>query len=359
MKPVQLLTRALLSASVFTFAGAASCDGGEIADTGVCPDSEICSGETPKGLRFQGATIAENLFDVGDVKTLAQGGSQHVRLLDAGTDADFAKQFEATVEANLATVAHNQTNQFTLHAGQATGDSYLRITEPATGALFDRLRISVAPVTKTHMSLTLGDSMAQLAQDDQAWVAPGGVVYVRLDTTIGAAVDESMELTGSGTQTKWDRFVVGNPLPGTTQVQIKRAGQQPQALTLKVVAAADSLKQYFPASQIERGVPSLMCFHAFTQGHVVHVPWQFETSNGIVAAGLFDGCTKVTAAQTGSLTLTVHAGTLTQTFNATVIERTRAAHRDPTVELQRMVAASGRMPISLGDSRGERANLVP
>jgi hypothetical protein len=349
MKTAQIISRTLFAASVFTFASAASCDGGDIAGTGICPEGETCSSETA-GLEFHGAIMGEEFLNLdAGVKVLASGGTQRIAIFDYQTGVPFTQPFEPTVDAQLGSVSPAVGNQ-------ANGKGYLRIVDGATGTLNDRLQIAIAPVTGIRVHQTLLDSMAELPASEAAWVAPGGVMYVELTTATATAVDESMKLIGNGTQTKWDRFVVGNPAPGTMQLLVKR-GQLEQALTLKVVAGPDTIRDFSPLkSEVGRDTRQLLCFGALKQNHVVHVPWRFETSNGTIEPVAADGCVMLLPATVGALTFTVHAGTLSQTVTTNVVAQARSARQESPAEFH---AALARRAMVWSEARGERAILQP
>lgn len=360
MKPVQMITRSILAVCMFSFAGAASCEGGDIANNHLCPDGEVCV-PNGSGLEFHGAIEGDDYlnFSTG-VKVLAQGGSQIVRIYDAKTGQPYEQPYDVSVDANLGSVTASNANLFILKAAaDSNGAGYLRVTDRATGELVDRLRISVAPVIAAHTTRSLSDVLAELPVEELPWVAPGGSVYVGLKTATGTAVDEAMVLQGDGTHTKWDRFVVGNPAPGTMQVKVQRGAQPTQVLNLTVVAAPDSIHKIFTLpAETPRNTSKYICFSARKQSHVVHVPWRFESNNGTIIPDQIDGCASVTAANLGPINITLHAGAYTETITSMVVPAPPSARVSPKAELRAALATRGHQ-VSMGDSRGERAKLQP
>lgn len=126
---------------------------GERATTGECPPGEVCSDATPAGLTFVGhAFYDETALRLGPVLV---NGTFEVGL--RGRDGEplppiaFEIEDGAVLSAERGTGVFGPTNEagdpfyvvdshLTL-TGTGSGASYLRVTDPSTGELFDRILI--------------------------------------------------------------------------------------------------------------------------------------------------------------------------------------------------------------------------
>lgn len=315
--PPSLLLRAAFAAAIFTFAPAATCDGGlRDQNDGVCPAGEICDEGTPDGLVFVAPLIGEGFFDSGEVKTMATGGTQTVQLdteAADGTLSPFTLPFVGTVDGNTITIASETANVIVLRAHSAASGAYLRITDPANDELYDEVAIASADLAQVSLTDSFARAIAgsAAADGDVPLFAPGaqGIVGLASETGI-ALVDDSLVLAGPGvTQRAWDEFTVGNVAPGAYELTATSAGH-PFTLGYEVGAAPDRVDLPFGGDSLQAGAGELLCFTAYAGARFMYVPWTVTATGADVATTAFAGCFTVTPAAAGPVVLHVHAGTL-------------------------------------------------
>lgn len=189
---------------------------GERAATGECPAGETCSDATPTGLRFVGNTMYDqSVLQLGPVLA---GGTFEVGLRSNGGEAlpAFAYDVEdsGVFTASRGEGVFGPTNDAgePLHPvdgyltlkGAAPGRTYLRITEPATGELYDRLAIDVYEIDEVQVVL------AQDAERTYLYEGCEEMVGVRLMANDGAreirAFDQSVTIRAEGGVEEEARF---------------------------------------------------------------------------------------------------------------------------------------------------------
>ena len=336
---VQRITQLGFAAAIAVFSPAASCDGGEREMSGTCPDQEVCSPETEDGLHFVGPIIGEGLFDPGDVKLVATGGTQTISIevsLD-GVRTPFDLAYDATIEGVAATIETRQANRLVVRGGASGSMDHLRITDPIDGTLFDRIAIGSQAVTRIELSRTFIDAMSGIPADNSFLYAPGSVAYIQLRGNPGyAVVDEGMQISGSGvTQIKWDQVQLPDLAPGMHPITVVAAGQTVQ-LQLPIVAGPDRLEESWGTTVLEVGEPAIICYGAFLGPRYVHVPWSFTADNADVEPSYLEGCVNVTARKAGAVVVHVRGGSLVLDHSRSSVRAVRSrplANPDPAAEV--------------------------
>jgi hypothetical protein len=241
--------------------------------------------------------------------------------------------------------------------GGAPTDSYLRVTDPADGSLYDRLRIASRTIETITLARTFGDLLAKTPADDDVLYAPGATAQIALHDAGGSLlVDDAMRITGSGiTQSKWDQLVVGNLAPGAHAVTVMAAGQTAQ-VPLTIAAGPDRLEPAFGVTQLEVEVRSFVCFTSLLGTRYIHVPWTFTADNADLEPSHIEGCTMVRPRSEGTVVIHVNGGGLTvdQAIPSVPASRRAPAH-DALAELHARVAIPG--AFHQGDTAGERAAM--
>ena len=318
---------------IAAFAPAASCDGGtRNIDNGTCPVGESCSTDTPDGLLFVAPIVGEGFFDEGEVKVIAVGGTETLRIeIDDPTRGQqpFELPFAVGVEGTSATLASISGNIVVLRGSDATAGT-LRVTDPTDGTLYDRIGVTARAVSSASLSKSLTESLANVQGSAPMLFAPGGAGVVGLHAldTSTLLVDDSMTLTGpSITQSGWDHFVVGNFAPGSHAVVATSAGV-PRTLAFDVAAGPDRLSPSVGNSQLTVGSGGLVCFSAFLGERFIHVPWSFTADNADVAAAPFEGCIMATAHAVGAVTIHATGGGMALDYPATAIAAPRRGAAD-------------------------------
>lgn len=203
---------------------------GERATTGECPEGEVCSDATPAGITFVGnAFYDESMLQLGPVLV---NGTFDVGLKSA--DGQPLPDYAFSIEDGAVLAADNGLGVFgpttdegeplyvvddhlTL-TGMGSGETYLRITDPATGELFDRILIEAYFVEDVRVvNVTEPDRDHLLAGCEQ-------MVGVRLLANNGSdelrAFDQSVQIrvddgTVSDEPQFWDCFLYDVPAERT------------------------------------------------------------------------------------------------------------------------------------------------
>lgn len=356
MNTTRLLLQVGFACAIGTFLPAASCDGGDVNRYG-CPEAETCSPKTEDGLHFVGPRIGEGILDFGEVKTLAQGGTEHVQL-EIG-DGEKRRPFQLRFDAELAGPAHVESragNTLVLR-GDDGGPDFLRIVDPGDDdALFDRVLVDSAPLATIGLTRSFGDWVTGTPSDADMLFAPGGTAIVALAASDGRAlVDESMRLAGAGAQVAWDQVQIGNLSPGKHTLTATAAGRTAE-LAFDVVAGPDRLVRLFGADTLEQGSAELVCYGAMLGSRYVHVAWSIEVTNAKVEPSTLVGCVFFTATATGAIQIHATGGSLSVDESIAVTPSKRA--RPVTREQAIAAAMRGLAPrITVGDDLGERAAL--
>lgn len=199
-----------------------------------CPTNERCSPAARLGLAFIGASLVDELPQVGSpdyfkkslaatfseppVRTWASGGSQEIRIdLVQGRDdqTPLSRNFGANVSSTFAVLRQSPPKVQIRAAGAGSG--LLRIVEPSNGLLLDRISITAAQVERVQIEafslVVSGQAGTALLEGTR------GLVAIKLeDRTGNRLVDQSARLvplspTVSSTTGAWDLFMVG-PVSG-------------------------------------------------------------------------------------------------------------------------------------------------
>lgn len=217
---------------------------GERATTGTCPAGETCSDVTPTGLTFVGAylfddestlrlgpVIVGGRFDLG---FYAPGGG-------AGAEGAAVRIGDPSmVESAIGTGTFGPTSDETgepLYVvdgyaelrGVRPGTTTVRVVDPATGALYDRLELEVLAIESVRL-MVVGDPGR-----DVLYAGEDELLGIRLVTTNGTreirAIDQSLEFHAEGTVQPelmyWDCFTYEVPSDRTEmRFEIVTGGQR-------------------------------------------------------------------------------------------------------------------------------------
>lgn len=313
-----------------------------------CPEGEVCSGRTPEGLYF--ATLAWTDDDgtpLDGVKATAQGGVQTVRVLTGrGLGSQpFDLPFEAvSSDATILTVLATAGPDVAI-AGVAPGSAYLRIVEPVTGKLYDRILVGVTQPSCAWLApcpfSALWPSCTDVDEGFDEGLAWGILAGVPTDVRVDlGAVDEAMALesyaSARGEQRSWDTIRV----QATEPVVIIRAfsGDADLRAELRVLDRVDSIEwtasRTFGAATKPPGegydIGGVYCFRAMSGEYaVVGTNWAFGASGALVLAAwpvdLPANCVYVGTRAEGEGSLTVTTGGVVRSYSVTVGAADRAA----------------------------------
>jgi hypothetical protein len=360
-KPILFITGLLLSACTVPGQRAADVDG-------ACPEGETCSDLTPEGLFFSGSTASDSVFGAGLLPT-AVGGKQTMTALSGEVDErpPFEGDFDAkTADPSVATVDAVDPPSIVVRGG-AKGTSFLRLLEPGTAKLLDRVEIQVEPID--HIKVLPRELVLDESETGALLAGSSVPLVVRL---FGAGekrlADETIELSpasGEAAGKAWDLFEVTAPPSGEASFEIKAGGGSFTA-TAQVVSAIDGITPVFGDEMTPESLPvsldddSILCFMARSGATAVAgATWAFKPSEGVkvsdeaaqvLSLSNLPNCVNLHGMTAGKATLEVTAGGLAKTFQLTVSKMAmKALHREP---LGRRLAP--RRPIG-APSAGERA----
>jgi hypothetical protein len=221
----------------------AACESaGDRSATGMCPQGEVCSTKTPKGLHFRGPDFADDWFADATIKRTAVGGTQTITILNAQDEQDLAFPFNASLDTTALSADAPQAAKLTLH-GASAGTALLRITDASDGKLFDRVTVEATPIAQADV-VAFHDEMLRASDPAPAMLVDTNVqLMARLwdSTGLHRLVDQSLVLTVTGqtsTPDTWDTVSLTPNAIGTIGVTLRAGGVQ-RATTISVVDGID------------------------------------------------------------------------------------------------------------------------
>lgn len=328
------LSRALLTVPLL--APLVACNtAGERADTGECPAGEVCSPNTPNGVHFIGNSLADQLFGGLGPAATAIGGTQEVSLEYVRADgARIALNlpYDADDDGGLGVTVVGHSGSIVTVKGARSRSNYLRITDPATGELYDRYMLTGAALksmrlvgTSFEVTPTNRPDLVFATGEQEIGVALVGDVQESGGTTPERIVDTSMilDLPGS-TRTSWDSIKIPSATVGTYPLVVT-AGDKPAAtMPIEVVAGADAIAPLDAQPTVPANSSASVCFEATSNGRYIYgLTWTFVT-NGVTTVNgrdtLSRNCISVSSAgkTSGSIPVTASAGGKTVAINVLV-----------------------------------------
>jgi hypothetical protein len=217
----------------------------------------------------------------------------------------------------------------------AEGDDTLRIVDPNTGELLDRVRLEARAINA--VTLAYDDGLFSNDSDSSApWVALAGewlklVVQLR-DATNGVLVDESLRIETDANarpkQSSWDTLEISPAKAGQLPVTVTAGDGTPRQLPVEVVDQIDGvvLTTPNPETTLEIGKSaSLLCFRG-TNGNrrVAAMRFEFTASSGIETSG-GGSCVGLRGTQLGPATLTASAQGFQKTVQLRVVPATQSS----------------------------------
>lgn len=297
----------------------AACSGGERNQTGDCPADEVCSDQTPDGLHFLGTELHDLPVGTGPFST-AVGGTQFVDIMikDQGDQlvplADRFPFAASISDGDALTVQPGGVGgSNVLVTGLAAGTDYLRITEPNSELLMDRISLTAGSIERVDLvapGLEVRDSGAALA------FLAGEIRFGLNLFGSGSArlIDTSLTASLGGSAATMLRFDVAQNLtasPGTTTVAII-AGGASFSKTIEVVAAIDIIAPQSDTFEdvISVGDQGSVCFAAKAGTAVVAgLAWTFDVAGAATQGeSVYTNCAAITFNSEGTATVTASAG---------------------------------------------------
>jgi len=336
--------------SLCLLAPLAACNLGDRASGGDCPDDEFCSGDTPHGLHFEGATLGDTLIDLAPYPTLA-GGTQDIRLTYDRGDGGLRpldRPYLADDDGGAGVKVERTAGPVVTLRGVAGRSNYLRITD-LDGALYDRKQLHGATLSEIRVLPTKSE---QVTSADVVFAPGGRDVTVALfgETSGGAAmrtIDQSMELDFPGaTRLSWDTLRLPALAVGRHPLAITVGDRPAASLDVEVVAAADDIVAQPVELPLLAGRVTSVCFSARAAArHIVGLSWTFTTDNGTAERSVITNCAAVKPDRLGTLNLTASAGGKTMIVSLSVAAAATA----------RTAAEAADQPPAVLTTAGERA----
>ena len=295
---------------------------GERAETGQCPAGEVCSSRTPNGLAFDGADFSDLLFANG-LQATALGGRQGVTIYDGASGQAMRLPFAATTQGALEVVAQATGSLDVI--GRRAGTDLLRIVDPATGELYDRVSMSVRPVDRVELRNEVFGEIGLEDRPRALWAGGRASLVVALSARDGTRlVDEAMVVTAStGTRnTRWDSISFDVPADGEVTLDAAFGGGEAVSFALPVAAAADAVVA-LPLDQptIAVGGMAEVCFRADAgERAILGAPWRFTVTGPATMPGssLGRNCALVKSTAVGTITITAEVGAVRASVNLPV-----------------------------------------
>lgn len=324
---------------------AAACTGGGMrAQTGMCPTGETCSDQTPNGLYFLGSALGEEVLGRMEPLPIAVGGSQKIKLVTGSTSTSpaFSLPFMAVAGGAAIGITATAPPEITV-LGKASGTAFLRIVEPGTNLLYDRLEVSVKAID--HFDLKPRNYLNPGADEGYAkapgkWVLLQGgseACVARLFAADGERlVDEGMTMSvvgpplSAGTRDGWDALGLTATGTGVGLVAVSTSDTMSRQGMVTIVDKVDDIAS-IPAEGavasnteiVQAGVARPFCFRATNGGNLVAgVTFTFTASAGVTtSAAAGKNCVGLTAAVPTTALVTVKAAGVTRDFPVTFVAR--------------------------------------
>ncbi len=300
---------------------------GERAQDG-CPSDEICA-PLDGSLYFVGAALGDEEVvsdDWAAPHATALGGRQVVRVLHGPflTSPPFDRPFTAAMRGDALAVASQDGPDVGI-VGVVPGSAYLRILQPGTGDLYDRILLPVAPAARA----SLAQPALRFDAPRRAGTFPDWVIWAGRDLPLVVAieaadgervVDDGMTVNGVSGR-PWDLVTV-RATPGPVTLNVV-AGGTPMPATIYATDFATDVVVDGPAAPTGSGWLR-MCFQAIYGGRRIYgAPYDVlpGTSTGEVqTAGVEEGCAFVRDSY-----VTVQAGNVARTFRVDEIPVAKAS----------------------------------
>ncbi|HJL20458.1 MAG TPA: hypothetical protein RMH99_32625 [Sandaracinaceae bacterium LLY-WYZ-13_1] len=179
---------------------------GERAATGACPEGEVCSDDTPSGLSFYGPLPGDDPAGTGFLRRIAMGGTSSLAFssgsfglseeedpAESGRLGEWAVEstapwfVEIDGEAEPSPHATWTTDESVQLRGLAEGETTLRVYEPGSGALYDRITLGVERIRRVD-----GRTLGGARTDELAAGASGSVIFRLFGEEQTRLVDEGL-----------------------------------------------------------------------------------------------------------------------------------------------------------------------
>jgi hypothetical protein len=272
-----------------------ACKRGERAAAGGhCPPGETCSDRTPLGLMFAGAH-SFTLADLSEILPTAIGGRQTIAVHYADEPQEpYVAGFEARVINSGVIALESADGSSVILRGMAQGNALLRLLEPRTNKLLDRVEITTAPIAQVAL-LPREFGYGGQKEHDAKWAvlagSPAELGVLLLDQNNNQIVDEALTVSAHAatiTRNAWDVYEVTAVYPDSVSFAVRAGGRQFTA-EAQVVTSIDNIVLKSPdvpeekPITLKRGAKSEgLCFLAKLGGvTVTGGRWSFQPSETV------------------------------------------------------------------------------
>ena len=285
---------------------------------GACPEGEVCSPDTPQGLSFRGPGKFDDFG--GGPGRMVVGGTQRITVEDSESSELSLESFDADATDSLAIAEVAPPDVTVIAIGE--GEGYLRILEPGTDDLYDRILLTAEAAKEVEM--TPADSIWV----DSELPLDGWSLFVGAPVDIGARilgstsrlVDDSMSITASGAtlpeepSPRWDTATLVPDGSGDVVVTAKLGDGTAHAWTFPISEKVEKIVRITTVlspdegNLVTPGAAELFCFRALDGDlGIAGVPWTF-TAEDDVTLDPMGSCVSVESKVTGDHVLLVKAG---------------------------------------------------
>jgi hypothetical protein len=329
---------------------AATCPGWDQTCQTTCPAGETCSPSTPQGLHFGGAQTCRSTLSAVPLTT-AVGGTQTITITGLN-----GLPFTVAVGGDAFTAVASADESVAI-TGVHDGSAELRILEPTTGQLYDRVSLDVATATQARLDVC-GGWWFDEAPSHAIWVGSKEALQVQLQPSGGGLLaDESMSiaLPPSSTSYEWDSFTPASLAAGALAVDVTLTSGATLTATGDVVDHADAITfaptfPTPPSAGLALGDSAFYAFTASLAGEAINgVPFTASTDAplSIPPSGVIGDVVDVDAVAIGDGHLTISAGGAQATFAIPVVPHGTAAPAPHPLDAPRP-----------GPAPGERARML-
>jgi hypothetical protein len=306
--------------------------GDRAKNDGRCPEGERCSDKAPHGLYFSGADLSDDIFG-GELHPTAVSGSQAVRAFAGDVHED--SPFDAvSADPKIFTLDAPRPPTVVVR-GVTAGNVLLRLFEPGTELLLDRVPLGVGVVSSIRIAPR---ELLLIQQSTAPWAVladvPTPLVITLIDDYGTRLVDEGLTIITPSSpvayeRAAWDMIKVASSGDGPMMYRVAAGGHETLLFWNLVRALDDIARAPIPMDvgegplRVKSGEEATYCFLARSGGaNVAGASWSFATSERVTISPrsepLLPSCVSVNGAQPGAATLTVTASGLTKTFDLVV-----------------------------------------
>jgi hypothetical protein len=320
---------------------------------GNCPVGETCSDDTPSGLWFVGPSLGDEIFTSTSRKALARGGTQYITVARNSGGDPLTLDFDAMSDGPSLLITSAAPPRVTVTGG-SPGTAYLRVLEPGTDLLYDRISFSTSAVSRVVAVPDGAYRAVDLFLEDAeldgiaVWLgATANVVLQLFNTNDTRLVDEEMTLAPSATWSRqaWDTLELQPSSAGAVSIGVD-VGVDHFDLSIPVATSADAIVGVdgfgggAPQPTQPMGSERSYCFRATAANRVIlGAPFQFGTTSRLPIVSTEGNCVRVGATAVGSALLAVTVGNRSESFPIEVIPA--AAAPPPRADDPAAVPATG------------------